>query len=116
MESRIQDCLGLLYIVCRQTRRASISVSIKLYNNYLLYDLFFFRKIHKVTSYFIENEIAHNFHIMRGTRCYSNPQINGAVRQEDSQRYSVLRVFLWPRNPVHGRKNLSADHFSVKSL
>lgn len=66
------------------------------------------RKIHKVTTYFIENEIAHNFHIMRGTRCYSNPQINGALRQEDGQRYSVLRVFLWPRNPVHGAKDLSS--------
>ena len=61
------------------------------------------RKIHKVSSYLIENEVAHNFHIMRGRRCLS---LNGITHQGDDDSLSVRRVFLWPRNPVHGKQCL----------
>lgn len=63
------------------------------------------KKIHKVSSYLIENEVAHNFHIMRGRRCLS---VNGITHQGDDNSCSVRRVFLWPRNPVHGAKDLSS--------
>ncbi|XP_078361050.1 GDP-D-glucose phosphorylase 1-like isoform X3 [Oculina patagonica] len=65
------------------------------------------RTIHKVSSYFIKEEVAHNFHIMRGARCRSRSQING-FKHGDSEACSVLRVFLWPRNPVHGAKQMSS--------
>jgi len=65
------------------------------------------RTIHKVTSYLIKEEVAHNFHIIRGARCRPSRQING-LTHEDSDLQSVLRVFLWPRNPVHGVKQLSS--------
>lgn len=63
------------------------------------------RTIDKVASYLIKEEVAHNFHIIRGARCRPRSQINGFT-QEDSNLESVLRVFLWPRNPVHGKECL----------
>jgi len=65
------------------------------------------RTIHKVASYLIEEEVAHNFHIIRGARCRPTSQMNGFTH-EDSDLQSVLRVFLWPRNPVHGAKQMSS--------
>ena len=62
--------------------------------------VFIYRKIHKVSSYFIENEVAHTYLIMRGDQCSSKKLINGYVNEE-SERF-VLRVFLWPRNAVTG--------------
>lgn len=68
---------------------------------------FLARTIHKVSSYFIQEEVAHNLHIIRGTRCRPSVQMNG-LTQVDSDECSVLRVYLWPRNPVHGAKELSS--------
>lgn len=65
------------------------------------------RTIHKVSSYFIQEEVAHNLHIIRGARCRPSNQRNG-ITQGDRDVCSVLRVFLWPRNPVHGAKELSS--------
>lgn len=67
------------------------------------------RTIHKVASYLIEEEVAHNFHIIRGARCRPRrSQMNGFTH-EDSGLQSVLRVFLWPRNPVHGKESLDGN-------
>lgn len=68
---------------------------------------FLARTIHKVSSYFIQEEVAHNLHIIRGARCRPSVQMNG-LTQVDSDECSVLRVYLWPRNPVHGAKELSS--------
>lgn len=65
------------------------------------------RTIHKVASYLIKEEVAHNFHIIRGARCRPRSQMNGFTH-EDSDLQSVFRVFLWPRNPVHGAKQMSS--------
>ncbi|KAJ7389103.1 GDP-D-glucose phosphorylase 1 [Desmophyllum pertusum] len=61
------------------------------------------RTIHKVSSYFIKEEVAHNLHIIRGARCLPRNQMNGFTH-DDSDACSVLRVFLWPRNPIYGAK------------
>lgn len=61
--------------------------------------------IHKVSSYFIQEEVAHNLHIIRGAKCCPSVQMNGFT-QVDSDECSVLRVYLWPRKPVHGAKEL----------
>jgi len=58
------------------------------------------RKIHQVSSYFIENEVAHTYLVMRGDKCSSKALRNGFVNKE--RDHSVLRVFLWPRNSVTG--------------
>lgn len=68
---------------------------------------FLARTIHKVSSYFVQEEVAHNLHIIRGARCRPSVQMNG-LTQVDSDECSVLRVYLWPRNPVHGAKELSS--------
>lgn len=62
---------------------------------------FIHRKINQVSSYFIQNEVAHTCLIMRGEACTSKALINGYVNKERKQQ-SVLRVFLWPRNAVTG--------------
>lgn len=59
------------------------------------------RKINQVSSYFIQNEVAHTCLILRGEACTSKALINGYVNKESKQQ-SVLRVFLWPRNAVTG--------------
>jgi len=66
------------------------------------------KKIHKVSSHLIQNEVAHNFHIIRGRRCRSKPQMNGTTHREECEPHSAIRVFLWPRNPVHGAKDLNS--------
>lgn len=58
------------------------------------------RKIHQVSSYFVENEVAHTFLILWGSKCSSSTH-NGEFLNEESG-HSVIRVFLWPRNPVSG--------------
>lgn len=62
---------------------------------------FVHRKVHQVSSYFIQNEVAHTYLIMRGDACSSKSVINGYVNKESKQQ-SVLRVFFWPRNAVTG--------------
>lgn len=64
------------------------------------------KKIHLASSYLIKNEVAHNLHIMRGARCQPIRPMNGYTNHDDE--YSVLRVFLWPRNSVPGTKDLSS--------
>jgi len=58
------------------------------------------RKIHQVSSYFVSNEVAHTYLILRGNKCSATSQNGDAVNQESD--HSVIRVFLWPRNPVCG--------------
>ncbi|XP_068680834.1 GDP-D-glucose phosphorylase 1-like isoform X2 [Montipora foliosa] len=64
------------------------------------------KKIHLASSYLIKNEVAHNLHIMRGARCQPIRPMNGYANHDDE--YSVLRVFLWPRNSVPGTKDLNS--------
>lgn len=58
------------------------------------------REIHQVSSYFVSNEVAHTYLILRGNKCSATSQNGDAVNQESD--HSVIRVFLWPRNPVCG--------------
>jgi len=58
------------------------------------------RKIHQVSSYFVTNEVAHTYVILRGNKCSSKTQNGESVNQMCD--HSVIRVFLWPRNPVCG--------------
>ncbi|XP_058966097.2 GDP-D-glucose phosphorylase 1-like [Pocillopora verrucosa] len=58
------------------------------------------RKIHQVSSYFVENEVAHTFLILRGSKCSQRTQNGEFVNGENS--HPVIRVFLWPRSPVSG--------------
>ena len=62
---------------------------------------FFRRKIHQVSSYFVTNEVAHTYLILRGNKCSSKTQNGESVNQMSD--HSVIRVFLWPRNPVCGK-------------
>jgi len=55
------------------------------------------KKIHKLTSWFVQNNIAHNVHITRGRNAAGE---NGS---------SVIRVFIWARQNVLGAK--SSDRF-----
>ncbi|KAL9981489.1 hypothetical protein ACROYT_G010196 [Oculina patagonica] len=58
------------------------------------------RKIHQVSSYFVTNEVAHTYLILRGDKCSSTTQKSESGNKESD--HSVIRVFLWPRNPVCG--------------
>lgn len=58
------------------------------------------RKIHQVSSYFVQNEVAHTFLILRGNKCSLRTQNGEFVNGESN--HPVIRVFLWPRNPVSG--------------
>ena len=66
---------------------------------------FFHRKIHQVSSYFVANEVAHNYLVLRGNKCSSTSQNGESVNQKSD--HSVIRVFLWPRNPVCGKSDVS---------
>ena len=74
-------------------------------------NLFACRKIHQVSSYFINSEVAHTCVIMRGDRCSSKGLKNGFVHNENE--HSVLRVFLWPRVAVTGKYNLLKKEFTI---
>ena len=68
-----------------------------------VFSLFFFhRKIHQVSSYFVTNEVAHTYLILRGNKCSSKTPKRDSDKKDFSDQ-SVIRVFLWPRNPVCGK-------------
>ncbi|XP_071835248.1 GDP-D-glucose phosphorylase 1-like isoform X2 [Apostichopus japonicus] len=56
------------------------------------------RNVHTVARYFHENEIAHNVFMMRGAE----------LGDKTTPESTTLRVFIWPRKPVYGVKDVDA--------